>query len=112
MILSPFSSKMFNSERHLPSAGLNNFEAPLIYTAKFVRRSDRSREIRSVLCLTSCCCGARQDPMTRQNEGNTIDRRWMLKTTAASVGCVLSSTGGAFARDSWRRGRQAFVVPV
>src|SRR5580704_6504477 len=44
--------------------------------------------------------------MTRQDEGKTIDRRWMLKATAASVGCVLASTGVAFARDSWRHSKE------
>jgi hypothetical protein len=44
--------------------------------------------------------------MTWQNEGKTIDRRWMLKATAASVGCVMASRDVAFARDSWRHGKE------
>ena len=41
--------------------------------------------------------------MTRQDEERTIDRRYVLKTMAASVGCALASRGMAFARDRWRK---------
>src|SRR6204780_3258564 len=44
--------------------------------------------------------------MTRQDEGKTIDRRWMLKATANSVACLLGSSRVAFARDSWRHGKE------
>jgi hypothetical protein len=44
--------------------------------------------------------------MTRRDQGKTIDRRRMLKATAASVGCVLASSGAAFARDSWRHDKE------
>ena len=44
--------------------------------------------------------------MTLQDEGKTIDRRSMLKATAASVGCVLASSGVAFASNSWRHSKE------
>ena len=44
--------------------------------------------------------------MTRQDRGKTINRRWVLKTMAASVGCALAPGDVAFARDSWRPGKE------
>jgi len=44
--------------------------------------------------------------MTGQDGGKTINRRWVLKAMAASVGCVLAPNDVAFARDSWRPGKE------